>query len=705
MKRAIEQLASTATTPIASYDPTKWNLGTLISQDLGEGHIGPLKTGIARVGEEPFSSAMFLPSVISYTDNIDWMFVAENISSATATRRISMYDFNRTTSSFGWKGIITFTFPTATAHTIRDFRMTRYLHNTGTVAVSGTAVTGTSTLFSSDRIAVGARIGFNTTDPTQVTTWYYISAIGSDTSITLTASAGTISAGTAYVIEELRPVIFSTNATAANGGLFVAKGITPDDFKPASTVISASAASTDNLKLVYKLSDASTTTLTAACGADLDAEVSKTEHSIYLLDGTTNHRIAKINLRANNTITTGQMVLAGSNIVLTGIQTSSGAAPQTRNLCLATTNHSVGSGVKSLYFVSPTRLVRTAVSNITNGSTSWISDQRLEITPGMFGATSINAMQSLAYLSSIDRFLVLNVAGNPRQYITKYPVNSGDPFDYFVGNYSGNLLNAISGSLVIEPFNILLSTGTVLHAEEHNGIIYIGRSSTATATCPITTCTILADQEFAIANNQILISPSISLPNNNKLEKLCLNTVSFLTQAAQNIFTEPYKIYYRTSGISDNSGTWTLLSSNDLSGAGSAANIQFRFIFHVIGTTCIPSKIKSLTVTYEDLTTDSHYEPCADLSDVSNKRFAWKFSTAFGGTVPTLRIRLYNAITNGLLDDDDSVTQVGTWEKSTNGTSWAAYNTTDKANDTTFIRFTPASLADNIQVRALLTQL
>ena len=72
--------------------------------------------------------------------------------------------------------------------------------------------------------------------------------------------------------------------------------------------------------------------------------------------------------------------------------------------------------------------------------------------------------------------------------------------------------------------------------------------------------------------------------------------------------------------------------------------------------------------------------------------------------LPTLGIRLYNAITGGILDDDNSVTRTGTWEKTIDGgTNWTTYNTTDKGNELTFIRFTPASIPDNVQVRALLT--
>jgi hypothetical protein len=130
------------------------------------------------------------------------------------------------------------------------------------------------------------------------------------------------------------------------------------------------------------------------------------------------------------------------------------------------------------------------------------------------------------------------------------------------------------------------------------------------------------------------------------------------------------------------------------------------FEFRVIGTFCLPTRIYNVGIIYEDNTTDSHYQPSVGQSNLTTKRFAWRFSTAFGSTVPTLRVRLYDAVTGGLLLDDDSATPTGgTWEKSTDGgQNWTAYNTTDKGNETTYIRYTPTTLGDDIKVRALLTQ-
>jgi hypothetical protein len=65
---------------------------------------------------------------------------------------------------------------------------------------------------------------------------------------------------------------------------------------------------------------------------------------------------------------------------------------------------------------------------------------------------------------------------------------------------------------------------------------------------------------------------------------------------------------------------------------------------------------------------------------------------------------LYDATTDGLLVDDNTTSPTGTFEKSTDdGENWSSWTNTDKTNNTTYLRYTPSSLADSIKVRALLT--
>lgn len=76
------------------------------------------------------------------------------------------------------------------------------IYATGTAAASGTAVTGSGTSWSAN-VKVGDQIAFGSATQTLASaTWYTVSAVGSDTSITLSASAGTVADG-AYTIRKV----------------------------------------------------------------------------------------------------------------------------------------------------------------------------------------------------------------------------------------------------------------------------------------------------------------------------------------------------------------------------------------------------------------------------------------------------------------------------------------------------------------------
>ncbi len=713
--RAIEQLAtgSTAVYP-AGYDSTKWNLGPQIKQYTGaaayDNFIGPTRPALARPADESTGIAAVHIDSIQWSDTIDWVFGVETTTGAT--KRITAYSYDRSTSAYSWKGFVTFSVTNAT-NVQRGFRMCYYTHTTGTVEVSGTGVTGTSTQFTTQGIGVGARIGFGTTDPTAVTTWYVISAIGSDTSITLSLSAGTIASGTSYVIEELRPVIVTTNTTATNGGLFIAKGVNWNDFISTGTTIAASASTANNLKLTYWLADAGTVTNTVAGGITVDGNkqlnFSSATHYAYVLNGTTSVTIYKYNLRAANSIASGKMTLSGSNIVVTGAQAVTGTTSQTNNGIICTASHGPGSGVKSLYFVTTTRIYRAAESNITAGNVTWQSDNRVEVPPG--GGTVQVASGALAFINysnASDKFYVMTTGATAfRMYLTAYPTTSGNEFEYIFGNSFVQLDNAAADSDSVPlPYD---TRNAALSIETSNGIAHTMRvGSASSGTTGLHALSIVSHWDMTSSTNSVAISPEISTTNNAKFTRLYVNAVKDVGSGA---FVTPlmsHRVYYRTAGISDNSGSWTLIDeSGDLTSITGASSIQYKIEFQTLGNVFgIPARIISLSTLYEDLTTDSHYQPSVAQSSTADKRFAWRFSTAFGSTVPTMRIRLYDAVSGGSLLDDTTVAAAsGTWEKSTDGGSnWTAYNTTDKGNDTTYIRYTPTSLGDNIKVRALLTQ-
>lgn len=262
MKVAVEHHFTGTTEPITgTYDSDKTMIGSLLKQSTGSNpedkYISPRAAAISNIPEvSGGAGTMYLPHVVQWSSNIYWVFVVSN-ATAAVTRTIGMYEFDSNTSTLTWKGYITLSGTTVAGNkTARSLRAMLYEHTTGTVSTSGssTTITGSGTGFQSERIAVGARIGFGTTDPTAVTTWYEITAIASDTSLTISAPV-TLSAGTSYVIEELRIAVLCTNATPINGGVHLIKGLNYSTFVNGGTTITE-ATTVDNIRASYLLKPA-----------------------------------------------------------------------------------------------------------------------------------------------------------------------------------------------------------------------------------------------------------------------------------------------------------------------------------------------------------------------------------------------------------------------------------------------------------------
>lgn len=707
-KLAVEHVFTGDTVGYESYDPEKTNLGKLIKQRTGataaDKYAGPATIGVGRPNENTTAFIGFYPHSIEISSTKDWIFLAD-AASASTTRRISLYEFDKSNSSLAWNGYITLSFPPTGNQTIRALRVYRHLYTTGTVEVTGTAVTGSGTAWQTARYAVGGRIGFGSTNPNSISTWYEISAIGSDTGITLASTAGSIAAGTSFVIEELRIVLATTNSTVANGGLYVAKGINYDNFTPSNLAIAA-AVSTDNVKAVYWLKDASTNTNTASGGIGLLDPASNTSHICYVTnaDAGTTARIYKYNLRAALTVSTGASTNAF--VFKTGTATTTGTIAQTNSAKFATAGHGPGSGAASLYFATGTRIYRCAEGSIADGGTSFLTDAMIEIPTGgtaTFAATG--AFTSIDYDVNIDRFLIpTSTVG--RFYLTKYNTNS-DQFDHTFGVDTRQQDQSTADANSTPHLSFF---GTAHSIEVcGSGMYYFCRNGTGSTNNQLYAVPMSAHWTYAVGTSDALqnrlISPELTTTGATKFHRIYSNDASYVGSDNLGVTTEPYRIYARSSGIDDDSGSWTLIDiTGDASGIGAADSIQIMIEFKVAGFTCFPNRIFNIGVVYEDDTSDSHYEPSAGLSDASNNRFAWRFATAFGGSVPQLRVRLYNAATDEELVDDETSSATGTFERSTNGgSSWGSWDDTDKANEITYLRYTPASLGTGITVRALLT--
>ena len=323
-------------------------------------------------------------------------------------------------------------------------------------------------------------------------------------------------------------------------------------------------------------------------------------------------------------------------------------------------------------------------------------DYMADIPP--LGATIQQVVQNfsgLSYDSYNDYFLIVN-NGSFRDYRTVYA--PGMPMERFFGvvNFETNPIAALT---LPTAFSSMLSV-----RQGFGGRTLVVPRQGITAAAPAAQQLLLME---AGAQGGYVITKEIATTNATAFYRVLTSEVR---GNSGSYGKERYDVYYRTSGISGNSGVWTKINDEaTLTNVVAATSIQFKIVFDILNWTCISPEITSLTVTWEDgTTTDSHYQPSVGKSSVADKRFAWRFATGFGYSVPDLRVRLYDAVSGVQQCDDDTLNNpaLGTFEQTTNdGGLWSAWTHTDKANDTTYLRYTPASTANNIRIKALLTLL
>ncbi|WP_299988701.1 hypothetical protein [uncultured Pontibacter sp.] len=675
------------------YDKDKITVGSLIRQV--DNTLTPMPMALARPMEASVAIAGLFPFAIEYDEDTQYVFLVDG-ATATTNRRVIMYEFNKHTSSYIWKGFITVLFPVTGNVSARGLRLAEYHYTTGQVTASGTTVTGVGTNWKTAGFSVGSRIGFGTIDHRNVTAWYEITSIESDNQLTLNKPVVEEVAGQPFTIEEVRVIMACSNSVTTNGGLFVIKGLNYDTFTQAGTTIPA-ATTIDNIRATYWLADAPVVTNILPGGSAIDEMVDWHNHEVYCTNGSsTTLRVFKYNIRQPlTTLTAGKSVEA--LVLSTGNQLVTGTLSINNNGRIATANHGAGAGEKSLYFVTNSRLYRINLANITSGSTTYVSDSMTEIPAG--GAMTVMAgavLSSVEYSGVIDSFIV-NSSGLGRSYVSKYKTD-GSQFD----------LNFLSDARQIDgsnadsdaPFYPSLSTATFSSWVE-NGIMHTIRQSAVNTTNQMYAIPIAAD--YLLSNDQYIITPVFNIPNLRKLDKVYVDVINRIGSERLGVSAEPYNLYYRTSGIDDNTGLW-IQADSDMAGV-TGTKIQFKFTFRVMGQTCLTARIKGLTVTYEDNNTDSHFSPSNKHTSIQNNVMAYRQVDLFDGSrVPEMTIKLFNVETNILvLADNTSISEFGTWEYSTDAVNWLPFNGNAANRVGNYIRYKALGLPAGIKIKAVLS--
>lgn len=701
MRTTVTQEFNTTFNDITSYDPLQVNAGSMIKQyvdTFGNLYAQPYKPVPYHIFTQAGSTQQNQPYVIPWSSDIDYIFTCQ--LGTLGNLNVTLTKFQRLNGVFTTLGNIRWIPAEGTGNnkSIHAVRASLDRWDDGTVEVLGTSVTGLGTLFDTSRISEGSRIGFGTNDPTEVVTWYEISSISSDTSITLTTSAGTIPPGTSYVIEEIR--VYTTHRRTAvpqtAAGLHIIKGLHEGVF--GSFTIIPQATTVDRQRAFYKLDPGNSITNQFPLGIALDDKISDSSQLIYVQNApagsTTQFEFQVFNIRENLVPTAG--IDTGAWQFSTGVSTVVGTF-LFNNVKVGTLTTGPTAGIKSVYLTTSSRIYACPISNIFNGSTSYLTYAHLQTPPG-----TTNTYGGYTYaqfdISNVLNTIITTASAAP--FSLQVEPFGGVSTRYFYP-WTGRVRNPSTSSDTAEAFTC---SGGALNLWVEGGIMYTivgGGANNYIYAIPLA-----ADYDYVFSTNQYIITPIIYTPGCSQFYSVNLFQQDFHGNNTLGGSADSCKIYVRTSGIIDDSGTWIEIPRNgDISTLiGSANQIQVAIAWDIMNSSGITPWIYGVNVTYEDGSQDSHYLPSFGKSSASSRVFAFFQGQLWGGIIPNLRIRLYNANTGFLIIDDDVVTSVyGTWEYSSDGgTTWLPWSSSaDSVGN--YIRYTANSLPASTTIRALLT--
>jgi hypothetical protein len=693
----------------SNYNPTKLNLGYLMTKNTdsdGNVYVSPVEPiflrGYEVVGNPPFSyfAGSFIVSMNSmgffkYNSDVSWVFYTNGDTYGSSGKRIFLATYTKSTNQLTMIGSI-FNFFTQASNEAYGLTVSMEYHTGGTVSVSSTIVTGVGTTWLTDGVCVGNRIGFGSSSSSGITIWYRVTTIVNNTTLTISCEYEndgitnnlTFPIGTPYVIEDLRLIFANLGASATNRGLFLYKGLRYENFTISPTTLPL-ATTVDNLRAVYRILDVTGTTATfTPIGIILKDKTSFTQQDLFTLSypSTTTSSIQKFNIRAPLTFLTG----GRSNspyLFTTGAQAHNGTNVSGWNPFIK--------GLNDHYYITTfTRIARVIPANIISGSTTFITDSMVELPPG--SATTFSLSSSLVsshYLPLVQRFYIPNTTAN-RNYVTPYISGSTTPFERVVLTNDQVQTNTYTVSSITTPTSNYV--GSPIRSYYHDGLSYIIRDVQSNNNV-IYTLPIEADKQYHTTTNAYIVTPELFTPSATSYNEVYINAKTYFNDDNRFIVPrENYDIYYRTTGITTDIGSWTLINQNGSMSGVTGTSVQFKIAFSTIGHTCIPSLIYGISMSYNSDAPPlsiPFYEPSLKFTDKTSQIFTWRQNSLFSVEAPAVMIDIYDSSNNLLLSDDVSVQSGGTFEYSSDdGVTWN--NWTYSANSVgNYLRYSSSTLS------------
>jgi hypothetical protein len=704
----------------------------------GSKYLSPIEYTYARPFEQ-FGRAREFRNITSlkYNDNIDYLFAPDNGFDA-APRFIFFFKFNKQRNEWRDSGYISINplFTAAQSRTIGNISGHLYRYSSGSVEVNGSGVTGSGTNWADNRIFQGSRIGFGTTDPMQVSAWYEIADVPTNSNLTLQNSSvprQSWQPGTPYVIEELKLITPIRQQTGSINGLVVINGIHENYFNNTTDALYQYQSADDDRKRGYYLirDDNNSITGTGITSTGLFAtaihpeRTSVTSHDAYLstyLNSPARFQYHKFNINAPVSASTFISGATPAGYEFSTALVSAGGALNTftgLNMELVKTSHGLGSGSYNLYHylqqttAATSRIYRLPVDDSTilySGSTSILNFSMREDPAGGTDTRPIVGINYMTYVPSIDKFITTSAIIGSRITMLKY--NNGvydyvryGPHNAYTYNRPGSWLSDTE-----QPKQVLTTADTNTTVTSTSDILYVA-AGPSNATFTLSSHTLLAipiacDWEHAPQTKQWATFPVIETPNAKSYSTIYTKSPKFIGSAALGTLTDQMIIYYRTTGIDDDSGEWKLVpSSGDLSQVPIANRIQFSVAWDVFGSTGLYNRLQGICFTYIDNQQDDHYLASSTESNISANEIVWIQVKLWADNIPELKINIYNNLNNQLLLNDTTTTQVqGVFEYSDDaGNTWYPWDAT-KDSIGNRIKYTANSLPANTNVKIILNK-
>jgi hypothetical protein len=553
--------------------------------------------------------------------------------------------------------------------------------------------------------------------------------------ITINASASTLS-GSSYVIEDLR--LF---APKENLSIFMAQGISWDDFTIAGTAISSP--SSDFLGLqkgAYSLRDFGYTNTSSFNNSFYGGNVTpscrvythNSEKRLYFLGGS--GRLLKLNYLAPNIYATPagagiQTYYTNNQLYVSSISSPALSQFTSGVIDIGTLQNGTASGVTSLFTNSNQGYVQYPLDDNTTMFQTPITYFMSEVPPGSTTTyPTVGNVSRIYHMPEIDRLISLNISSTAKSYILRFNTNlqqptltntlySRDTYNELAYNNSFDMSFLVNGQQLqgstanINSPKYPDTLGTGFYGSTCDGVLHLSRPL-STIQNNLYAVPLNCEAKYVDTTNNVFITPKYTLPNVIAINGLFINQLKEYGSGVFSIPPEVIVIHYRTSGIDDNSGEWTEFTNvKDLNdniicdGVLETITIQFRFSYKIAGNTCIPNRIYSFALSYEDDRTDSHYSPSVSKTNLNSRIFAWRQESLWNSNIPNLKIRLYNTSNNNIVFYDTVTnSNSGTWEYSTDGINWNPWSSSADAIGN-YIRYIADFIPSGIKLKVCLNQI